>query len=430
MLWGRLADVYGKRLIFIFGSAWFTLTSLIVPFAPDEVTFDLFRGLQGLGAAANVPTALGILGTTFPPSHAKNYAFACYGAGAPLGSVFGNILGGLVAQWLTWKWVFWLLAIIAAIVTLSGFLIIPSPLKPTQQLSVKSSVDWIGGAIITVGVLILLFALTEGNVVGWSTPWIPVLIVLSLLIVVLFVVWQWYLEYKTARRPLMKISIFYNHRFCAALVIMGLFFASFTNFLIFATYYYQSYQGLSVIQTTLRFIPTGVAGVCCSFVMAHLLSRVKGVILLTFATFCVAMSNLLFAVPIPPSTIYWAFGFPAMVLSVFGADTMWPTLTLFASHSLPQADQALGAALINAVGQIGRSIGLAIATAVETAVIAHDMQVDVKEVGSTMKNAVGNPALLKGLRSADWVGFAYAASAFMVAAFAFKGAGKVGIINR
>lgn len=430
LLWGRLADVYGKRLIFILGSAWFTLMSVIVPFMFDEISFDLFRSFQGLGAAANVPTALGILGTTFPPSKAKNYAFACYGAGAPLGSVFGNLLGGLVGEWVTWKWVFWILAIMATMVTISGIFIIPPPPKQSQHLSVKSTVDWIGGAIITIGLLILLFALTEGNVVGWSTPWIPVLMVISVITIVLFVLWQWYLETKTSRRPLMKISIFHNFRFSGALVIMMFFFASFNNYIIFATYYFQSYQGLSVIQTTLRFIPTGVSGVCCSFVMAHILSRVRGDFILMFANSCVAISNLLFAVPISPTTTYWAYGFPAMVLSVFGADTVWPTLTLFASHSLPHADQALGGALINMVGQVGRAIGLAIATAIETAVIAHDMHVDVKEVGTTMKNAVGNPALLHGLRVADWVGFAFAVVAFLVAAFAFRGAGKVGALKK
>jgi MFS family permease len=74
-----LADVYGKRLIFILGSAWITVTSVIVPFMPNEISFDVFRGLQGLGAAAMVPTAIGILGVTFPPGKAKNYAFSCYG---------------------------------------------------------------------------------------------------------------------------------------------------------------------------------------------------------------------------------------------------------------------------------------------------------------------------------------------------------------
>ena len=429
LLWGRLADVYGKRRIFVLGSAWLTVASLIVPFTPNEITFNLFRGFQGMGAAANVPTALGILGTTFSPSKAKNYAFACYGAGAPLGAVFGNILGGVVGEYVNWKWVFWIISIFSAIVTLGGVFIIRPPPKQ-QHLSIKTSVDWIGGAVITIGLLTFMFALTDGNVVGWSKPYIPVLIIVSILVIAIFVTWQWYLETKTSRRPLMKISIFKNLRFSAALMIMLLSFASFSNFLIFATYYFQSYQGLSVIQTTLRFIPTGVVGVGTSIIMAQLLSRVRGNILLMWASSCVAISNMLFAVPIPTRTTYWAYGFPAMCLSVIGVDTIWPTLTLFASKCLPQEDQALGGALINAVEQLGRSIGPAIGTAIEMAVIAQEMHVEVQEVGSTMQTAVGSMALLKGLRAADWVGVAYAVVAFGLVAFAFKGAGKVGAVDK
>lgn len=106
LLWGRLADVYGKRLIFIWGSAWVCVVTLICPFIPSEIGFDVFRGLQGLGAAANVPTAIGILGVTFAPGKAKNYAFATYSAGAPMGSVFGNILGGVVSEYASWKWMY------------------------------------------------------------------------------------------------------------------------------------------------------------------------------------------------------------------------------------------------------------------------------------------------------------------------------------
>ena len=92
LLWGRLADVYGKRSIFILGSAWVCLTTLVCPFVPNAIGFNVFRGLQGLGAAANVPTAIGILGVTFPPGKAKNYAFAAYSSGAPVSLVIKTVL--------------------------------------------------------------------------------------------------------------------------------------------------------------------------------------------------------------------------------------------------------------------------------------------------------------------------------------------------
>ncbi|CZT17542.1 related to aminotriazole resistance protein [Ramularia collo-cygni] len=424
LLWGRLADVYGKRLIFIYGSAWFCIMTVICPFIPNEIGFNTVRGLQGLGAAANVPTAIGILGTSFPPGKSKNYAFAMYSAGAPLGSVFGNLLGGIVGEYATWKWVFWILAIMSAIATIAAWFVIPLPTVLPKEEDVKNAVDWPGGMMITVGLIILLFALTDGNVVGWSKAYIPVLIVLSLLLVAAFVAWQIYLENKTTKRPLMKVSIFRSTRVSAAMITMAFFYAAFNNFLIFATYFYQEYKGLDAIHTTLRFIPTGVVGAMTVFVTAQLLALVDVQYITMFGTMCCAIAGLLFAVPIDPSTTYWAYGFPAMCLAVFGADTLFPALLLLTAHALPQEDQAIGGAMVNAVGQIGRAIGLAIGTAIQVAVQeSKEVSDDAAVTGAGSKD---NPAFLAGLRSAEWFNFALCLVALGIATFAFRGAGKVG----
>jgi predicted MFS family arabinose efflux permease len=311
-------------------------------------------------------------------------------------------------------------------VTVAGYFLIPPPsVKPLPEN--KPTVDWVGGATITIALLVLLFALTEGNVVGWSTPWIPVLIVAAILMIGVFVLWQWYLEHKTTKSPLMKVSVFKSLRFSGAMLIMMFFFASFSSYLVFTTFFFQDYQGLSVIQTMLRFIPTGVVGLCTAFTTGFMLSRVRGDHLLFFGTLCVATSSLLFAVPIPPETTYWAWAFFAMILSVFGADTLYPTLTLFTAQSLPPEDQALGGALVNALAQVGRAIGLAISTAIQTAVTANREGVDVKEVGNSKEGSMkGNAAYLDGLRAANYTDFAYAVVAFLVVAVAFRGAGKVG----
>ncbi|KAG7104066.1 Low affinity ammonium transporter like protein [Verticillium longisporum] len=428
LLWGRIADIYGKRLIFVAGSAWAAVMTLANAFVPNEIAFNLFRGLHGLGAAANVPTAIGILGTTFPPGKAKNYAFSAYAAGAPLGSVFGNLIAGFIAQYADWKWIFGVKAILAGMVAAAGFFVIPPPPPPPPSLEgqpnkIKQSVDWIGGALITVGMLALLYALTEGNVVGWDRPWIPVIIVVSLIIIAVFVFWQRHLEKKGERPPLMKVSIFTNKRFSAAMVIMGLFFASFNNFLVFATYFFQDYQGLSALQTTIRFIPTGVVGIVTAFVVALLLSRVPTYLLLVFGNVSMALACVLFAIPIPSNTTYFAFGLPAMILSVFGADTTWPSLTLFTSKSLPQEDQALGGALINSVGQMGRAIGLAISTAVQTAVMAKARGVPVMDVGETKP---WDEPSLKGLRAANWMNFGYGVASLLIVLFVFRSSEVVG----
>jgi len=428
LLWGRLADVYGKKAIFVLGSLWVTIMCIIIPFCPTEISFDVLRGLQGFGAAANVPTAIGILGVTFPPGKAKNYAFSFYSAGAPMGSVFGNLLGGILAQYASWQWIFWVLAIMAGVVTVAGYFIIPLPAKSTTPKNLAGAVDWVGGVLITVSLIALMFAMTQGNVVGWSTPYIPVLIVISILLLAVFVLWQLYLEKRTTRAPLMKVTIFRDARVSAAMVTMALFFTTFNNYLVFATYFYQEYLGLDAIQTTVRFIPTGVVGCLTIFATSQLLARVKVNYILLFSITCVSISVLLFAVPIAPSTTYWAYGFPAMCLSVFGADTLYPSLMLFTSHSLPRENQALGGALINAVAQIARAIGLAIGTAVQVSVQASREHLDVSQAQTS--STEGNAAYLEGLRAAEWFSFAMAAAGFFVILVFLRGTGIIGQVKK
>ncbi|KAI0478222.1 major facilitator superfamily transporter [Xylaria cf. heliscus] len=427
LLWGRIADIYGKRDIFIWGSAFVTVTLIANPFLPNEIAFDLFRGLQGLGAAANVPTAIGILGVTFPPGKAKNYAFSAYASGAPLGSVFGNLIAGFIASATSWKWVFGTLGGLGVVVTAAGVFFIPQPpassIPPRKGLALLESVDWLGGFLVTAGLLALLFALTEGNVVGWSTPWVPVLIVVALILLGVFYAWQWYQENRTTRRPLIKVSIFRNGRFCAGLGIMALFFACFNNFIVYATYFFQDYQGLSPLQTTLRFIPTGVTGVSVAFIVSRLISRVPTWILLLCAHTAMSISCLLFAVPLPRSTSYFAFGLPAFVLSVIGADITWPCLTLFTSKSLPQEDQALGGGLINASAGVGRAIGLAIDTAVQTAILARQRRVSVEDAG---KITTWDEASVVSIRAANWFNFGLGILCVLLVCVAFRGTGIVG----
>jgi predicted MFS family arabinose efflux permease len=346
-------------------------------------------------------------------------------AGAPLGAVFGNLLGGIISEYASWKWVFVVIALAALAISAAAFFVIPVPKQALEDENPagRASIDWLGAVLITGGLLALLFALTEGNVVGWSTPWIAVLIVISVVLVGLFALWQRHLEKTGKLAPIMKVSVFRNPQFSAAMAIMALFFSSFNGFLVYATYFYQDYQGNSPLQTTLRFMPTGITGFITAAVVSQLLAKVPTYLMLVVGNICICISTLLFAAPIPPDTIYWAWSFPAMILSVFGADTAWPCLFLFTSHSLPQADQALGGALVNAMAQVGRAVGLAVATAIQTAVMARERGVSVEDAGSVERGDL--PSLL-GMRAAEWWNFSLGIAALAVVLIAFRGSGIIG----
>jgi predicted MFS family arabinose efflux permease len=341
-----------------------------------------------------------------------------------MGAVLGNLLGGIIAEYASWKWMFVVIALAAFAISATAIFVIPPSKPPVREEGApKPAIDWLGAFLITVGLLALLFALTEGNVVGWSTPWIPVLIVVSIILIALFTFWQHHLEKTGKLAPIMKVSNFRDPQFSAAMAIMALFFSSFNGFLVYATYFYQDYQGLSPLQTTLRFLPTGITGFITAVIVSQLLARVPTYLMLVVGNICVSISALLFAVPIPSETTYWAWSFPAMVISVFGADTAWPCLILFTSHSLPQSDQALGGALVNSMGQIGRAIGLAVATAIQTAVMSKERGVSVQQAGSVEQGDL--PSLL-GLRAAEWWNFALGISALCVVLVAFRGTGIIG----
>lgn len=160
------------------------------------------------------------------------------------------------------------------------------------------------------------------------------------------------------------------------------------------------------------------------FITSQILARLKINYILIFGTLCCTTASLLFAIPISPNTTYWAYGFPAMCLCVLGADTLFPSLILFNAHSLPREDQALGGAAINAVGQIGRAIGLAIATAI---------QVSVQKARSSGGHSatagaedLGNTRFLAGIRAAEWFNVAMGVTAFIVVATAFRDEGILG----
>lgn len=266
LLWGRLADVYGRRIIFLVGSALFALSTLVTPFSPNEVCFYFFRALQGVSGAATVPSALGIMATLFAPgTKQRTQSFVAFSAASSVGSVLGNLAGGVIGGFLSWKWVFWVPAILASFVTVSAYLLAPSGSTARNEVDPRNStitdpengqvgekdgaslrsLDWIGGFLITATLTLLLVALSEGNVVGWRTPWIPALVALSAVLGAIFVFWERRLEHlksshrsdrNIAPQALIKLSLFRSVQFSAAFITIGCFYASFNGFLIFATF--------------------------------------------------------------------------------------------------------------------------------------------------------------------------------------------------
>ncbi|KDN43708.1 hypothetical protein RSAG8_05898, partial [Rhizoctonia solani AG-8 WAC10335] len=419
LLFGRLADLFGRKKVFLIGNSWFLVWAIGCGFAPNAISLDVMRAFQGMGAAAAVPSAIGILAHEFPPSVARSIAFATFSAGAPLGGAIGFVIGGLMTQYASVKWrgVFYVSAGIAALTIIAAAVGIHKD-KPSQEQDRR--VDWIGAILSTTALVLLSFSLAQSSSAkdGWRTPYIPVVLVISLLLLGCFVYWEHYLETRTTRPPLMRLGLWTRAKGKFAAIQLVVFFdwSCFTTWQFFVTVrFYQEYLGISPVDTTIRLLPMPVSGLLCNLVIALFIGRISGSVLIGVGCFFTSLAALLFAV-ITPSATYWAFGFPAAAVVVFGADFMFATGSIFVAKIALPHEQSLAGGIFNTLNQLGTAFGLAIASVVNNTVHRGALRESGDELGS----------LLRGYRAAFWTCFGFGMAALVLTLIFLRGIGIVG----
>lgn len=201
---GRLGDMYGGYPLYVGGCVWYAVWSLIAGFAQNELMLDFCRALQGLGPAAVLPAAVLLLGSTYRPGPRKNIVFSMMGAMAPLGFYMGIFFAGVAGQYTTWRWYFFIGTILIAVVAVVAYLCIPSDMAERKAMGVK--MDWLGSITIFSGLILFVFAITQGSYAteGWKTPYILVTLILGLIILGVAV----YVEGWVAEEPLLPADLF------------------------------------------------------------------------------------------------------------------------------------------------------------------------------------------------------------------------------
>ncbi|KAJ7064686.1 efflux transporter [Mycena amicta] len=416
---GHLADNHGRKRVLVAGSAVLAAFTLGCGFATNGVTLAILRALQGIGGAATIPAAIGILAHEFPPSQprARAAAFSSFSAGAPIGGALGMILGGLVTQLSkhTWRAQFWLSAALAFATLLAAILLptttVPTtypPHSPAPAKTSRAATDWPGLFLSTAGLVLLVFVLGQGSdyMQGWGMPYIISLLVVSILLLVAFALWELHLESVHSRPgglyhaachytppPLLRPSLFSRAKGRVGAVYVVAFF-QFAGFMIWAYWvqlYYQVYIGYSPVRTVVRLVPMFVTGILCNIVVALIVGKVSTGWLLATGTLCTTIAPLLFALIIP-SAPYWAFGFPAAIFSVIGADFLFAAGTLFVSNAVGPDEQSLAGGVFQTMTQLGTSLGVTVSTIVLDNVTLHVLR---------------NGDTLKAYQAANWTGVAF-----------------------
>jgi MFS family permease len=195
---GVLADRYGRRMIFSIGMFWLSVWTLANGFATSFIQIAIFRALQGIGAAMTVPSAIGIISSYFVASE-RVVALTFFGASGAIGFCAGLLFGGFVTEALGWRYIFRIAVAVTGPLGLIGCLYLP---KDRREGSAKPSLDFLGAALSTSGLILLSFVLSSGGEYGWNKAFIIALLVISVVMLGVFT----YVE-KKVRNPIMPMSL-------------------------------------------------------------------------------------------------------------------------------------------------------------------------------------------------------------------------------
>ena len=387
LLGGRLADLLGRRRLFMIGLALFTVSSLLDGLAWSEGSLIVFRSVQGLGAALLSPAALSILTTTFREGRERNLALGIWGAASGSGGAAGVLLGGALTSALSWSWIFYI-NVPAGILVLA---VTPWLLSESRADLKHRNFDFAGAASITAGLMVLVYALTRATTHGWATPETIGLLVASGVLMVAFVG----IEMRSAA-PLLPMRIF-RLRTLTGSNIAGLLLgaAIFSQFFLL-TLYMQQVLHYSALKTGVAYIALTLTIIAFSAVSQNLATRlgVRRVLPLGLAVSAAAL--VLFA-RLPVDGHYLTDLLPAFLLSGIGLALSFVPMSIGGLTGVRQSDAGIASGLINTTQQIGGAIGVALATTVATTFTTHFVD---SHPGSS---PLGGAALTHGFQIAFYV---------------------------
>ncbi|HSX00382.1 MAG TPA: DHA2 family efflux MFS transporter permease subunit [Patescibacteria group bacterium] len=403
LLGGRLADLFGRRKIFLMGIALFATASLFAGLSQNPAMLIVFRSLQGLGGALLAPAALSLVLTIFKEGPERNKALGIWSMIAGGGGAVGLLLGGVLTQYVDWRWIFFINIPIAIGVILLALKYVPNSLPQKRE-----SIDFAGAITVTGSLMSLVYALAQAPQKGWGSSVTLGTFAVSIALMVAFIV-------NEARRknPLVKLSIFKRRNVSGGTLIQ-----LFTPAALFGMFFYLSIY----LQQILHYSPTmtGVADLPFTLILilvagtlSSRIGKLNAKALLIVAPLIVG-AGLAFFARVPLHANYWTDILPGIALMAGGMAVVFVTTTMVTTSGVSHEESGLVSGLLNTAQQIGGALGLAVLAVVSTATTKHDLIA-----------AHGNPAatpmaLVHGFQRGFMMAVVFAVAASLVAATILK----------
>ncbi len=355
LLGGRIADIYGRRRLFIAGLITFTSASLVSGLAWSEGSLIAARAFQGLGAALITPAALSILTVTFKEGKERNAALGAWGGVGAFGAVAGVLLGGVLTDALSWQWIFF----VNIPVGITGLVLAPILLSESRDATVKSF-DAPGAVLVTSSLVVLVYAITQANSYGWTSIETIGLFTAATALMAGFLGW----EARTSD-PLLPFSFFRLRTVVGANVvglIMGT--AMFAMFLML-TLYMQQVLHYSAMKTGVGYLAVAGTAIVWSAVAAQLVNRL-GVKPVLVAGMAFLSAGLIYFTQVSVDGTYVGDLLPGFLLIAVGLGFSFVPISIAALAGVQPSEAGLASGLLNTSQQIGGALGIAALTAIAT----------------------------------------------------------------
>ncbi|KAF9171674.1 hypothetical protein BGX21_010633 [Mortierella sp. AD011] len=349
-------DLFGHRRIFLMGTSWFAIWSLVCGFARNPIFMSVSRGLQGAGAGFTIPSALALLTTTYPLGPERTAALSLFGGAACIGQTIGVLLGGIFDATIGWYWIFYVTAIISATLAIGGLFIISK--ANDNPATADRRIDYVGVLMFMVGIIAVVYYLSESNSAGWGSAKTLPLFLVGIALLIAFVFWEHRIDY-----PIMPFRIWLSRRFSSSVAVIICVTATYNVMIFFSSLTFQGVLKYTPIITACCYIVHGVGLVIGLYTVTRLFVFMRTKYIMLIGWLLIITSSIIFA-QIVPGVSYWHFAFPAFIVNCLGLSPTWMCCQVNVVADANDEDQGVVGAVFNVAMQLGGPLGLAISTIV------------------------------------------------------------------
>jgi EmrB/QacA subfamily drug resistance transporter len=356
LLGGRASDLFGRRRVFIGAVSLFAFLSLMCGLAQSETMLIVTRALQGLAGAIMSPAALSIVLAEFKEGKERNTAMGVWGGVAAGGAAAGVLLGGILTQYLGWRWNFFVNVPVGIIVVLASLRLLPKHIGEEGQ---KIKLDLSGATLATGGLMSLVYGLSQAPTLTWSSKEVWGFIFGGLILLLAFV----YNETKVSQ-PLVPLRIFKIRNVSGGNVAFLVIACTMFSMFFFLTLYVQNILHYSPVKTGLSFLPITIIIGVMSAVVANLVGKIGYKPPMVLGPIVLAVGLYILSQSLKVDGTYWVNVFPGLGTSAVGMGLTFVSGTLAATSGIPKHFAGLASGILNTSQQVGGAIGLAILSAV------------------------------------------------------------------